>query len=379
MPSVDPSRSQPADLLDEKALAPLSAWDPWNAWRIARAYGPLAAAVHELNAFLTRSEQSRNSPISRSTEPLRILQVGGEPDLLQLFLKQTGQANGFEGCNYDVTYAGTDAEKLSVFGEQFAFAVAIDWLPSLAPSQRQNAVRRLCQLGRHAVLFANAFDAPQTHAAVRAVNELYRSTHNEDHPLLGRQLEYGLPQADLVREWIAPSFPSIASRSVDSVALWQAAESIAAIAGRYGEEPSARDVAAAATYANLFPTQHAEHGYWTLITATAQSMDNGPPEAISQGPINESGIAVTLMHHMFEGSLQRGAIDRLTQAITVERQRERAEFRTTVALLAEQLRDLDARARIPLTRIARAGSGFSRSRRRNRHAGADCTGLTGRA
>ena len=88
MPAVDPSRSGPNDLSDKKSLSPLRALDPCKAWRITRAPGPLAATVHELNAFVACSEQSCDVPICRSTELMRILQVGAQPGLLQLVPEQ---------------------------------------------------------------------------------------------------------------------------------------------------------------------------------------------------------------------------------------------------------------------------------------------------
>jgi hypothetical protein len=176
-------------------------------------------------------------------------------------------------------------------------------------------------------------------AAIRAVNETYRAAHNDDHPVLGRQLEFGLPHVDVVSAWIAPHFAKLTSRPVESIALWQTAESIAILGGRC-DRSNGTDTTAIATYAQLFQACTPRQGYRTLIAATTESL----PESLTSLSSQDGEMtSVILMHHMLEASLQRSAIDRLTHAITVERQRERDAFQAAIASLGEQLGEQSAR------------------------------------
>ncbi|MFD2058063.1 hypothetical protein ACFSQT_34785 [Mesorhizobium calcicola] len=322
--------------------ASMTAWDPWDAWRIARVYVPIATAVQELLAVTVQH--------IRAAEPVRILQIGGEPELLAAFLRQSGAVKGVAVADYDITHIDGDAQNLSNFGDPFTLAVALDWLPMFEPSRRQRAVAQLCQLARHGIILANAFDAPEINAAVRAVADTYQQVHNEDHPVLGSQLELGLPHLDLLLTWIAPYFANLISRPVESIALWQASESVAAVRGSHRGRLGATDAAAVAAFAKLFPVHHPQDGYWTLVAAAAQSLPESPAP---QPDGRNEAASVALMHHLLEASVQRSAIDRLTEAVAVERKRDSDAFDATVASLAGQLRELDARAEF-LAREVRA-------------------------
>jgi len=150
-----------------------------------------------------------------------------------------------------------------------------------------------------------------------------------------------LPDARTVRHWLEQSFRHVDVRPIGHLALWQAAEALAVADERISDEPSAADIAAATLYPTLDAVSDGEPTYRMVMVAS-----HAPPLWLAprRSGAPASGFAALAMHQAVEAGAQRRALEALVQAITVEREREREEFRTTIASLATELREIDARA-----------------------------------
>jgi len=321
-------------------------WTLPRGWNHHRLYGPLAHAIHSVMAVSVVAERSRETARGNGAlVPVRLLQVGGEPGVLSaMFAQDGGAAHHGQRVEYDIVSVVSLADRHVRFAEMaFDCAVAVDWLQMIAPSQREQAVTDLCRLARHGVVLVNPFDAPEVVAAARTVNELHRATHGDDHPQLGRQLEIGLPDIDTVQRWVARFFPCIDTRSYEHIALWRVAESLAVIDERLDAGLRSVGEDAAALYQLVNPMERAEPGYQTMLVATARAGLADETVPASMAPAQPE-FAALIMRHALEAAAHRRALDRLVEAVTVKGEREREEFRATLASLAEELRELDARA-----------------------------------
>ncbi len=331
-----------------------SGWEPLRAWRLHRVYRPLASAVRSVTAvaLAERARDQRRDKDART--PLRVLEIGGQAGVLSALLARDsilGEGLGLPDYEVVSVAALGDARTAARDGA-FDCVVAMDWLPLVSPSQREQALAELCREAREGIVLANPFRGPEVVAAMRAVNDLHRAVRGCDHPTLGRQLELGLPDAETVGRWVTPFFPSVSTRSYEHIALWRAAESLAIMDDRGGEAPSPVDAVAAGIYEMVGPLEGAEPGYQTLLVALSRParFDDPAPPSISSARPELTALA---MHQALELAAQRRVLERLVEAVEVRGQRERDDFKATLASLAEQLQELDARAEF-LAREVRA-------------------------
>ena len=303
-------------------------WNPARAWRLRTLYTPIARAVEML---LGRERESK----------ARVLAVGGTRGALEAVLAHPPVVRGvFSPLACEVVWAaGDDDLPLAYDDDAFDCAVAVDWLPLVAPSRRRHAVEELCRVAREGVVLSSPFNGHPVVAAERAVNDLYRAATGSDHPRLGRHLEYGLPDLDATREWVGAAFPHVETRSVDHVALWQATESMAAFEADDADETL--DAAGAAALPPLEFIYEAEPAYRTLVAAGARPAPLDPQRHWAL-PQMRAEFTALQMHLALEAAAQRRAFDDLAEAVTSGREREREEFRTTVASLAAELHEREA-------------------------------------
>jgi hypothetical protein len=300
-------------------------WNPQRAWRLRALWAPLARAVAAV--------------VNRSDAPTaRVLAIGESAGTLEALL-------GHAGVRCEVhTHADAGDATLPFADGSFTVAVAVDWLPLVRPSQRERAIAKLCRVAEAGVVVANAFDAPETSAAERAVNALYAATTGEDHPRLGRHIENGLPDVDAARGWLSDAFPHLSSAPVDALAAWQSAASLEVF-----DQGTAS--AADAALAALFPPTStvADDGagkvYRTMLVATREPL----PASAGAGWRDASpgaDLAAIVNSVALEAASQRRTLDRLVEAITEGRERDREEFRAAVASLAAELHEREAQVTI---------------------------------
>ena len=284
-------------------------WNPARAWRLRTLYTPIARAVEML---LGRERESK----------ARVLAVGGTRGALEAVLAHPPVVRGvFSPLACEVVWtAGDDDLPLAHDDDAFDCAVAVDWLPLVAPSRRRHAVEELCRVAREGVVLSSPFNGHPVVAAERAVNDLYRAATGSDHPRLGRHLEYGLPDLDATREWVGAAFPHVETRSVDHVALWQATESMAAFEADDADE--ALDAAGAAALPPLEFIYEAEPAYRTLVAAGARPAPLDPQRHWAL-PQMRAEFTALQMHLALEAAAQRRAFDDLAEAVTSGRERER--------------------------------------------------------
>ena len=302
----------------ETARAAEGGWSSLGAWRASRLYGPLSRAIR--------------ATAGTDAARVRLLAVGGSAAALAALLGSEPSPS------FEVEAAELTGEGALPFDDlAFDLVVAIDAVSSVTPSRREHAVAELSRVGRLALLVADTFDAPAVVAAERAVNDAYRASNGADHPRLGRHLESGLPDLEAARRWIGQRFAHVAETGLEEVSVWRAGEGLAILLGAEANEPSPADAAASA----LFPAPIGAAGpaYRTLLVGAARhvSLPADESEAVSE-------VGALLMHQAAELAAQRASFERLAAAITGERDREREEFRATVASLAAELREREANA-----------------------------------
>lgn len=316
-----PTTHTEPDARRDRKVAPArlgSDWSPRRAWRLRAVWGPVARAL--------------DTSASTSSAPIRVLAIGRRADTLDAMLAHSA------GARFEVRAHDPSSEPSLPFETgAFDWAVAVDWLPAVRPSQRERAVAELCRVARSGVVIASPFHSAEVAAAERAVNALHVAATGDDHPELGRHVEYGLPDLDTTRGW-AKSFPNVATRPAEPLATWQALASVA-IAESPDDTATAADAAAAAL---LPPATDIPGGpaYRTLLVASASPVSLASPVA----PADD--VAALATHLAIESAAQRTAFDRLADLITTAREREREEFRATVASIAAELHEREAQAEV---------------------------------
>ena len=301
-------------------------WQPLGSWKLRQLYGALLRAVRSIVEPIVSA---------RSDATPKILQIGGAPNILRLWL-----GAGDSPIDCAVEYVPSTADRIGGSPESVDCLVAIDWLPVLAASQRERAVADACRMARSGVIFVNAFESDAARTASRAINDLHRAVHGGDHPVLGRALELGLPDAGTVQRWLEPRFPFVHVAAVDDAAVWQAAEALAITSQTAAPDASDADIAAAATYPTTGDAGDPSLAFRSMIVGshTPTGLVATPREPASSW---SSALAI---HHALEAAAQRRSLDALVAAVTTEREREREEFRAALASLAAELRELDGRA-----------------------------------
>lgn len=277
-----------------------------------------------------------------SDRPARILAVGGVRGALDATLAHPPLVHEiFSPLSCVVTWVPASSElPLSFDDDAFDCVVAVDYLPLVAPSERRLAVEEMCRVARTGVVLSSPFNGHSVVAAERAVNDLHRAATGADHPEIGRHIEFGLPDLDATREWASAAFAYVETRSVDHVALWQAMESMA-VFDPTTDSTAAVDAAGAAAFPPLEFIYEAEPAYRTLVVAAAHAAPLEPQRHWSL-PQMRAEFSAMQMHMALEAAAQRQAFDRLADAVTSERERERDEFRKTVASLAAELHEREA-------------------------------------
>jgi hypothetical protein len=293
-----------------------------RAWLQRMLWGPVAEATE----VLVSGSRARTEG-----QVFRVLVVGRQTAALRGMLAQSAARR----IQFEVRTIEPDGEP-SLHFESGAFdcTVALDWLPTIRPSQRESAVAELCRISRLGILIASPFYSPEVAAAERAVNTLYLDAMGEEHPKLGRHLEYGLPELERARAWVSTAFPHVTTKRIESLETWQVFASVAV--DDLDDDISAED----ATVAALLPPMVCDvqpPAYRTLITGSAS------PLAPITEPRSQGGDFGAMATHLaIEAAAQRRAFDRLTAAITNERDRERDQFQATVASLADEVREREA-------------------------------------
>jgi hypothetical protein len=304
---------------EPEAARPGPNWSPRRAWRLRALWGPAARAL---------------AAAAAAGGEVRVLAVGPRADALEAMLARAAVATRFTVRAAEPAPDGA----LGFDDGAFDWVVAVDYLPLVRPSQRERAVRELCRVARAGVIVAGPFHSEEVAAAERAVNALYAASTGEDHPELGRHIEYGLPDLDAVRAWARSAFPHVAAEPGEPLTAWQGLASVAVFESR-GEAATASDAAAAAL---LPPSASAsdEPPYRTMLVASASPVPSAPP-----APRGDDATALAT-HMAMEAAAQRRALDRLTDAVTATRDREREEFRATVASIAAELHEREAQAEV---------------------------------
>jgi len=311
------------------APSPASAsWDALTAWRLQETYAPVAAAVRTVLSCVDTSA-------SQAVPRLRVLLIGGQPAILAQFLADGSPVERDPSAVEFLTQLSIDGRLLMPDGHVDC-AVAIDWLPSLAPSVRGTAVAELCRVSRSGVVLMHLSDSDESRHAARAANDLHRLVRGGDHRSLGRALEMGLPDPGIVRGRLAERLPCIETCGVSSPEVWLSAESLAMSMSSADREPTEADASAAAAYPSAGFV--ADGGFRTLFVATAR-----PPVRPLPPPTSLSGRYAFGLHQAVEAAAQRRALETLTAAVTHERATEREEFRAAIASLAVEIRELEGR------------------------------------
>lgn len=320
---------------DDLQPALSGAWDPLRAWRWHCLYSPLSEAV--------RATVGR---VDGEAAPVRVLEVGGAPGVLQGLLERVGGATTFAVRRVD-----TD-DDLSFDEGLFDCVVAVDWLPLVPPSRRETAVADLARLARSGLILANAFHSPEAVAAERYLNAAHVSARGVDHPQFSRHLELGLPDIDAVRGWLGGKFKHVVARGLEDIAVWRAAESLALLTTSEPRDATAGDLAATALFPPVGFAREDAPAYRSVLVASVReprlTSDAASP-AIGSSP----EIATLLVHQAVEAAAQRRAFDRLADMIVSEREREREEFRATAQSMAAELRDREANAEFLAREIRR--------------------------
>jgi predicted nucleic acid-binding Zn-ribbon protein len=298
-----------------------------RAWALRALWGPVAQTVESvIDASSAKS----------ASGPFRILAIGRHPEMLQSMLAQSrSQKLPIE------VHALKLMEDVSVPFEKGSFdcAVAVDWLPFLRSSQRQQAVAELCRIARGGIVLVNPFHSPEIADAERRINTLYVSASGKDHRELGRHIEAGLPDLETVRGWLGNAFPHLTVEPLESLNSWQMLASLDALEPS-DHEITGTEMAVAAILPQVNQQSHAA-SYRTVVVGS-----NWPvPASTSQASPREDFASVAI-HLAIEASAQRRALDRLIEAVTSGRDQERVEFRETVASLAAELHESEARLEV---------------------------------
>src|SRR4051794_526314 len=179
------------------APAPPAPWSPLRAWRLHAVYAPLAGAVARV---LTAADIA---------QPARVLLVGGDRRPFEALLDRALPRGVNETPAWETVEPAPEAALDALEPRSYDCVVAVDFLPLLGPSRRRTEVEALCRAARLGVVLLNPFDAPEVTAAERSVNALFCAERGEDHPVLGRHAELGLPDLDAVRAWVESFFPNV--------------------------------------------------------------------------------------------------------------------------------------------------------------------------
>lgn len=311
-----------------------SSWDPLHSLKLQMIYRPAGEMVRALLASVDYGTSS-------SSKSIRILQVGGEPEVLSTILR----SGSTSPKNIEVhTVSASPENPLDAHPGIFDCVIAIDYLPQLPPSARKQTVETLCQAARHGVILINPFFSNEVLEASQLVNKLHRAAHRADHPLLGKALEFGFPDTDVTAEWIKRFFPHVAVHSVDTISVWQTIEMMTVSRSDAPDSARKNDRAAIETLAPLCPTINGENGFNSLVVASktallahnrAKTSDISPSAAL---------YAAVTLQQASEIAGHRRALEQLHTMIGQERAQERQEFQETLSSLASELRELDAQA-----------------------------------
>ncbi|HVQ37957.1 MAG TPA: hypothetical protein VMS31_10520 [Pyrinomonadaceae bacterium] len=301
-------------------------WGLGRAWLLRMLWGPVASAAE---AIVRSSDALLEGQLT-----FRVLIVGRRPAALRALLLHT-TARRFQ---FEVRTLVPDAEPSLPFeAGAFDCVIALDWLAAIRPSQRESAVVELCRIARLGVLVANPFYSPEVAAAERAVNSIHFATKGEDNRDLGRHLEYGLPELERVRGWIGAAFPYVTSQPIESLSSWQVFASVAV--DSFDCDISDADAAVAALLPPMADVQ--PPAYRSLIAGAST-----PLTSLTDPPVPGCDFGPMATHLAIEAAAQRGALDRLTTAITSERDREREQFQATVASLADEIHEREAHTEV---------------------------------
>lgn len=319
-----PSTLELKPLMGDAPKASLE-WSLGRAWRLRQLCGPLVKAAE---ALVLGSRAAMEGQFT-----FRVLVIGRETAALSGMLSIAASRK----LQFQVRAIERDGDNLVPFeAETFDCVIAIDWLPLIRPSQRESAVAELCRIARLGVLIVNPFHTPEVAASERAVNALYLAATGNDNPVLGRHLEYGLPELDRTREWVVAAFPNVISEPIEALATWRLFASVAV--HESNGEVTAEEAAVAAL---LPPVDAAVQGpaYRTVLVGSSSQLSS-----TTTTRVHNADSAALGAHLAIEAAAQRRALDRLTEAVSTENERARDEFRTTVASLASELREREAYA-----------------------------------
>jgi hypothetical protein len=295
----------------------LANWSFNRAWRLRQLFGPIARAISAI------------APLEGGRR--RVLVLGGDARALEAMLER-GAASGYDV----VAESWTPGEALSYDDGAFDCVVAVDALPLVRPASRAAFVSELCRVARAGIAIAGPFDTEGVAAAERTVEALYAAS-GAPHAALGRHVEYGLPDLETASAWARAAFPSVATRGLDDLAGWQLAASAAAAGGE--RDASAAD-AAAATLLPAIDDAPPARAYRTLLVASSREVSfEDSTTASDETAALATSVAV-------EAAAHRAALERLVEAVTTEREREREEFRASVSSLAAELHEREAQVEV---------------------------------
>jgi SAM-dependent methyltransferase len=298
-----------------------------RAWRIQSIYTPVAEAVGAVLGYGEHLDTVR----AGETPVARVLQVGGDAAALAALL-DAGPSGASGRYAYEVRAIVDLAQPTPFPDASYDCVVAIDWLASTPPVRRERLVRELGRIARAGIVIVTPFDDPAIVAAEARLDHLYRARTGQANAEMARHAELGLPEASAVAAWVKDRFEYVSVTPLESLTAWYAAESLQACEPAAGPEAAWTALAPAFIYGEETP-------YRSLLVAAAHTLGAGTD--LVRVPDRATSLA---LHVATESARQRLALERLVEAVSVARERERAEFRETVASLAAELREREAAA-----------------------------------
>lgn len=161
--------------------------------------------------------------VNRNTsEPYRILDVGGRGNLLQLFLPDDDiyyLDPNVDPDERDENYLEGDGCDIPGDDERFDFVVSADVFEHIAPARRAGFLKENLRSSRLGVILAAPFYSGDVEQAEALANESYRIiSGGQDHVWLKEHIKFGLPHEHEVEDYLSAG--GFAFQKISNNALW---------------------------------------------------------------------------------------------------------------------------------------------------------------